>query len=130
MATMQESMEKFKDLDGFMAVGSFSAGGEILAEISSSDVHLAELGALANDVLLKAQKATDVMGVGRGSVIHITSPKANIIARCLNENTDYAANEPGRAHVHMVLVMSAEGNIALGKMQLEKVILEIAEHVR
>ncbi len=130
MAIMQESMAKLKDLDGFMAVGAFSPSGELLADVSNSEVKLAELGALANDVLLKSQKSTDVMGVGRGNMIHITAPKANILVRCLNENTDFAANEQGRAHIHMVLVMSADGNVALGKMQLEKVILDIAEHVR
>lgn len=127
---MKEALARFKDLDGFIAVGAFSAEGEMLAEVSSSDMHLAEVGALANDVLLKAQKSTDIMGVGRGNVLHIAAPKANIIVRCLNENTDFTANEAGRAHVHLILVMEADGNIALGKMQVEKVILQIAESVR
>ncbi|MCK4508246.1 MAG: response regulator [Desulfuromonadales bacterium] len=127
---MKESLARLKDLDGFIAAGAFSAEGEMLAEVSSSDMHLAEVGALANDVLLKAQKSTDIMGVGRGNVVHIAAPKANILVRCLNENTDYSSNEAGRAHVHLVLVMEADGNIALGKMLVEKVILQVAESVR
>lgn len=127
---MKEALARLKELDGFIAAGAFSAEGEMLAEVSSSDMHLAEVGALANDVLLKAQKSTDIMGVGRGNVIHIAAPKANILVRCLNENTDFSANEAGRAHVHLVLVLAADGNIALGKMLVEKVILQVAESVR
>ncbi len=126
---MKELIEKLKSIDGFIAAGAFSPNGEMLAEVTMGS-SLAELGALANDVLLKSQKTTDIMGVGRGNMIHITAPKANILVRCLNENTDFAANEPGRAHVHMVLVITPEGNVALGKMRLEKVILELAPALR
>ena len=102
----------------------------MLAEVCNAGLSLAELGALANDVLLKSQKATDVMGVGRGNMVHVTAPKANIIARCLNENTDFATSEPGRAHVHMVLVLESDANLAMGKMQLEKVIQQVGPMLR
>jgi CheY-like chemotaxis protein len=130
MANMEEVMQKLKDVSGFLAVGAFSPQGEMLGSVASAGMNLGELGALANDVLLKAQKSTDIMGVGRGNMVHITAPKANILVRCLNENTDFSANEPGRAHVHMVLILEAEGNLAMGKMQLEKVIQELAAQVR
>jgi len=126
---MNEILEKLKAVDGFIAAGAFSPQGEMVAEVNTGQ-SLAELGALANDVLLKSQKTTDIMGVGRGNMIHITAPRANILVRCLNENTDFAANEPGRAHVHMVLVLEPEGNLALAKMRLEKAILSIAESFR
>lgn len=125
-----KELEAFKDVDGFIAAGAFTANGEMLADVSTSDIKLAELGSLANDVLLKAQKSTDIMGVGRGNLIHIIAPKANIIARCLNENTDYADNQPGRAHIHLVLVLGAEANIAMGKLRVDSVIAKIAEIIR
>jgi hypothetical protein len=70
------------------------------------------------------------MGVGRGNQIQVAAPKANILVRCLNENTDFSANEPGRAHVHMMLILQPEGNLALGKIQLEKVIQQVAPFMR
>jgi len=128
---MQDKLETLKKINGFIAAGAFSPAGELMAAVSTSqDMHLAEIGALANDILLKAQEETDIMGVGRGSFIHIVAPKANIIMRCLNENTDFHVSEAGRAHVHVMVVLEAEGNIALAKMQLEKVITEIAADVR
>jgi CheY-like chemotaxis protein len=130
MANIQEILEKFKVVDGFEAVGAFSANGEMVAEVSVNGTNLAELGALANDVLLKAQKTTEIMKVGRGQLVHVEAPKAHVICRCLNEATDFAANASGRAHVHMVLILNKDGNVAMGKMKVSSVIQEVAEFFR
>ena len=126
MAEVKEILEKFKSIDGFQAVGVFSPQGEMVAELNSTGHKLAELGALANDVLLKAQKTTEIMGVGRGNMVHIQAPKAQIITRCLNEATDFSSTASGRAHIHMVLIMDQEGNLAMGKMKIDAVIQELA----
>lgn len=130
MASIKDVLEKFKAIDGFMAAGAFSPNGELASEINVAGVNIAELGALANDVLLKAQKATEIMGVGRGQLVHVEAPKAHVFARCLNESTDFAATTTGRAHVHLVMVIEKEGNVAMAKMRLESIIMEIAEHFR
>ena len=130
MSDMKEVLEKFKVIDGFQAVGAFSPNGEMVAECNTSGVNLAELGALANDVLLKAQKTTEIMNVGRGQLVHVEAPKAHVIARCLNEATDYATTSSGRAHVHMVLIIGTDGNVAMGKMKINSAIQEIAEFFR
>lgn len=130
MANIQEVLEKFKVVDGFEAVGAFSANGEMVAECNVNGTNLAELGALANDVLLKAQKTTEIMKVGRGQLVHVEAPKAHVICRCLNEATDFAANASGRAHVHMVLILNKDGNVAMGKMKVSSVIQEVAEFFR
>jgi CheY-like chemotaxis protein/predicted regulator of Ras-like GTPase activity (Roadblock/LC7/MglB family) len=130
MANIQEILEKFKVVDGFEAVGAFSSNGEMVAECSVNGTNLAELGALANDVLLKAQKTTEIMKVGRGQLVHVEAPKAHVICRCLNEATDFANTAAGRAHVHMVLILSKDGNVAMGKMKVASVIQEVAEFFR
>jgi CheY-like chemotaxis protein len=130
MASIAEVLEKFKVVDGFQAVGAFSANGEMVAECNANGANLAELGALANDVLLKAQKTTEIMNVGRGQLVHVEAPKAHVICRCLNESTDFAANTAGRAHVHMVLILNKDGNVAMGKMKISSVIQEVAEFFR
>ncbi len=131
MTEMYEVLEKMKVVGGFMAVGAFSSNGEMVAEVNTAGINLGELGAIANDVLLKAQKATELMNVGRGQVVHVEAPKAHIVARCLNEATDFAATATGRAHVHMVLILDKEdGNVALGKMKMETIIQELADFFR
>ena len=109
-----------------MAAGVFTPNGEMAGQVNSSNLKLAEIGSLANDVLLKAQKATDIMNVGRGHVVHIEAPNAHVIARCLNENTDFSQTQTGKAHIHMVMLLNKDGNLAMGKMKLESIINEVA----
>ncbi len=128
--TIENSLEKFSVVSGFLAVGAFSPNGEVVAEVNASGIKLAEIGALANDVLLKAQKATEIMEVGRGQMVHVEAPKAHIFARCLNESADFAATDSGKAHVHMVIIIKSDGNIAMAKMKLESIIKEVAPFFR
>jgi CheY-like chemotaxis protein len=130
MSDINEVLEKFKVVDGFQAVGAFSPNGEMVAECNVNGINLAEMGALANDVLLKAQKTTEVMNVGRGQLVHVEAPKSHVICRCLNEATDFASTASGRAHVHMVLILEKEGNVAMGKMKISSAIQEVAEYFR
>jgi len=130
MAQLDETLGKLKDVEGFMAVGIFTPNGEMAAQVNASGIKLAEVGALANDVLLKAQKASDLMNVGRGHIVHVEAPKAHVIARCLNESEDYATTAAGKAHLHMVLILSKDGNLAMAKIKLEAVILEAAASFR
>ena len=123
---MAETLESFKVLDGFQAVGVFTAKGEIVAEVNVTERRLPELGALANDVLLKAQETGESMGVGRGNMVHIEAPEAHIIVRSLNESANYEVAARGGADIHMVLLLDAVGNIAMGKMKLELMIKELA----
>lgn len=131
MAKMNEVLGKLKVVGGFLAVGVFSPNGEMVAEVNAAGINIGELGAIANDVLLKAQKATEMMNVGRGQVVHVESPKVHIIARCLNEATDFATTSTGRAHVHMVLILDKEdGNLAFGKMKMQNIIHELSDFFR
>ena len=130
MAKADEILARLKDVDGFMAVGVFTPNGEMAAEANTSGIKLAEIGALANDVLLKAQKATGMMEVGRGQTVHVEAPKAHVIAMCLNENTDFAQTEAGKAHIHLVMILTKDGNLAMAKIKLGSVIQEVADSFR
>lgn len=130
MSDIKNTLARLADVEGFMAVGIFTPNGEIAAELNNSGLKIAEIGSMANDVLLKAQKATDMMGVGRGQLVHVDAPKAQILARCYNENTDFSITEAGKAHLHLVLVLAKDGNLAMAKMKLESVIHECAEAFR
>lgn len=130
MGKLEDTLGRLRDVDGFMAVGIFTPNGEMASQVNSSSMQLAEIGSLANDVLLKAQKATDIMNVGRGQVVHVEAPSAHIIARCHNENEDFSQTQAGKAHIHVVMLLSKEGNLAMGKMKLESVVREVAEAFR
>ena len=130
MSKIDDSLNKLRDIEGFMAVGVFTPNGELAAQVTSTNIKLAEIGSLANDVLLKAQKATDLMNVGRGQLVHVEAPKAHIIARCLNEADNFSETQSGKAHIHLVLMLTKDANLAMGKIKLESIIHEVAESFR
>jgi CheY-like chemotaxis protein len=130
MGKVEESLSKLKEIDGFLAVGVFTPNGEMASEVNVSNMQLAEIGSMANDVLLKAQKATDVMNVGRGNVVHVEAPKAHVFARCLNENTDFSKTEAGKAHIHVVMLLAKDANLAMGKIKMESITQEVAAAFR
>lgn len=125
MVDIERELQELGNAEGFMAVGVFSPQGGMISEYNPTGQRIAQISALANDVLLASQKATEIMGVGRGNMIHIETPEAQVIACCLNETTDGAVTKKGKAYFYMVLVMKKEGNIVMGKAKMKGLIKEL-----
>ncbi len=130
LMSVQEKLGEFKSIDGFMGAGVFTPGGEALTMLSNDDkIPLNEIGILANNVLMNAQKASLDMGTGRGQLVHIEAENAHILVRCLNEGKDPLASEPGKAHIHLVLIMNSE-SIGMAKLKIGKIIESLADDFR
>ncbi len=124
---MNQILEKMRDVIGFRTVGVFSPQGEMIAEANATDQETAELGALANEALMKAQKATEAMGLGRGRMVHIETRTAQVVTRCFNEPEE---SGEGGAHIHMLLILDRKCNLAMAKMKMESVLQELAPAFR
>ncbi len=132
-AEIMAASDKLKELtaiEGFSGVAVYTPTGEPLAMLAGDNQHLKEVGVLANNVLLNAQKASIEMGTGRGQQVHIEAEKAHIFARCLNEGNDPLKSQPGKAHIHLVLVLKSDSSIGLAKMRVNSVIGNLAEDFR
>ncbi len=129
---IQDKLKELSSIDGFGGVGLFTPTGEALAMLdgASNKTTLKTIGVLANNVLMNAQKASLDMGTGRGQLVHVEAEHAHIIVRCLNEGTDPLKSQPGKAHVHLVLVLSSDASIGLAKMKINSVIQSVAEECR
>ncbi len=127
---IKEHLERLNDVEGFLGAGVFTPQGEVLDSQTRGKIDIKSVGLYANNALLNAQKATDQMGVGRGSLLQIQAPKAYILMRCLNEAADFAATKAGKAHFHTMVVMEPEGNVAMARMILDNVVAAIAEELR
>jgi len=127
---IKDHLQEFNGIAGFKAAAVFTAQGEILDSEAVGKYDVKSVGMYANNALLNAQKATDQMGVGRGNLMQIRAPQANILMRCLNEATDFAATKDGKAHFHTVVVMDPEGNMGMAGMILDKVVGKIADELR
>jgi predicted regulator of Ras-like GTPase activity (Roadblock/LC7/MglB family) len=125
MKKIDSVLAKLEVVEGFQGVGIFTPNGELASQFIQVDINLAEIGSIANDVLLRAQKATEIMNVGRGSSVHIEAPNAHVIARCYNENANFSETKQGKVHIHIVLVLKKDGNLAMAKLKLDSIINEI-----
>jgi len=78
------------------------------------------------------QRPEGVTGDGYrpGADVHIEAEKAEILVRCLNEGTDPLKSLPGKAHIHLVLILTKDSAIGMAKMRINSVILDLAESFR
>jgi len=129
MAAM-DKLKELAQLDGFAGCGLFTPTGEALAVLEAPGVSLKEVGVLANNVLMNAQKASLEMGTGRGQQVHVEAEHAHILVRCLNEGTDPLRSLPGKAHIHLVLILKEDAAIGMAKLKINSVIAKLAEDFR
>ncbi len=128
--TALEKLKELQVIDGFAGAALFTPTGEQLVMLEGDGQRLKEVGILANNVLLNSQKASLEMGAGRGQQVHVEGEKAHILARCLNEGSDPIKSQPGKAHIHLVLVLKNDSSIGLAKMRMNAAVQGLAEDFR
>jgi predicted regulator of Ras-like GTPase activity (Roadblock/LC7/MglB family) len=128
--SVQDKLQSIQTVDGYLGVGIFTPAGESLAAHSTGKVNIKDIGVLANNVLMNAQKASLEMGTGRGQQVHIEAEKAHLLVRCLNEGTDPLKAQPGKAHIHAVVVLNSESSIGMAKMKLNQLVDSLGEDFR
>ncbi|MBI4913170.1 MAG: response regulator [Acidobacteria bacterium] len=127
------AIEKLKELaavDGFAGAALFTPTGESLVMYGAEGVNLKDIGVLANNVLMNAQKASLDMGTGRGQQVHVEAEHAHILVRCLNEGTDPLRSQPGKAHIHLVMILKSDASIGMAKLKINSVINKLGEEFR
>lgn len=126
----KEKLQELANVDGFAGAAVFTPMGEELVLVPGSTTNIKDVGVLANNVLMNAQKASLEMGAGRGQVVHVEGEKSHILVRCVNEGTDPLKSQPGRAHIHTVLVLKPDASIGMAKMKLGQIAEKMAEDFR
>ncbi|WP_243304591.1 response regulator [Geothrix oryzisoli] len=125
-----DKLKELAQIDGFAGCGLFTPTGEALAMLGAEGVNLKDIGVLANNVLMNAQKASLDMGTGRGQQVHVEAEHAHILVRCLNEGTDPLRSQPGKAHIHLVLILKSDSSIGMAKLKINSVIAKLADDFR
>jgi CheY-like chemotaxis protein len=126
----QEKLKELSAISGFAGIGVYTPQGEALDLLTADGGFTKDVGVLANNVLMNAQKASLEMGAGRGQFVHIEGEKAHVLARCCNEGTDPLKSQPGKAHIHVVLALRSDDSIGLAKMRLNSVAVRLADDFR
>ena len=126
----QEKLKELTTIDGFSGAAVYTPQGELLSVLAGEVGNLKDIGVLANNVLMNAQKASLEMGTGRGQQVHIEADSSNILVRCLNEGTDPLRSQPNKAHIHLVVVLKSDAAIGMAKLRVNSVIQKLAEDFR
>ncbi len=106
-------LSDLKSIKGYKAAAIMNFTGEILTSDSASgDIDLEVVGASFNDIFRSAHEAAGKVGFSAANEMVILTPNGIIIMLCTGVNADI--------HLHLVTVMSRDGNQALAKMTMEK----------
>jgi predicted regulator of Ras-like GTPase activity (Roadblock/LC7/MglB family) len=127
---VQKKLSQLAAIDGFLGTALFSAEGRLLAKCEPFDLDLKLVASLANRALVNAQKTAIDMGFGRCQFTYIHTEKALILLRCLNEGRNPLRAEPGKCHIHLVLLVDNPDSLGIAKLEINKVIESLAEDFR
>jgi predicted regulator of Ras-like GTPase activity (Roadblock/LC7/MglB family) len=116
---LEEKLERFKEIEGFMGVGVFSRAGELLAAGKSSMSEMDMVGALVTTMVGNAQKTSEELGLGGTDEIDIvTKEGANIFVRCFSQE---------KVNFTLILICEKKAQIGIIRLRLNQVLPTLAE---
>lgn len=111
---ISENLAILKEINGYLGAGVFTPQGEMLEGVADiSGVQFEEAGALIHDTLKDAKAMATEIGFGNLDLIQLYTQMGIIFAKCYNDGT---------RHFHTILVIKTDGNIAMARMKLNKVV--------
>ncbi len=111
---IKEVLAVLEDVSGYMGSGVFTPQGEMLEGSSEvSGISFEQSGSLVHDILNKSKNLTSEAGFGDMHMIQLYTDMGIIFAVCHSENDQ---------HFHTILVINNNGNVAMGKLKMEKVV--------
>jgi len=115
---INESMfEDIKQINGYLGVGISQYTGDLLLfDKAESKINLEETAVIFNDVFRSSHSLSKKLSLGKTTVMEITTEKAKIIMACSGEDAS--------VHLHAFAIFQQDGNVALAKMVLPKILRE------
>ncbi len=119
---LESFLDRFKKINGYKASAIMTYTGEILAQDSNDpNIDLGMVGATFNDIFRTAHSASDKIGLEACREAVIATPKGIIIMRC--------SGVKAKVHYHTICIFSADGNQALAKMEMEKMVPAVMDEL-
>lgn len=118
--TLENSLENLRKIKGYKAGALMNFTGEILASDSVDEqVDLDNVGAVFNDIFRSSHEAAISVGLEACNELAIKTPNGLIVMLCSGVDAE--------VHFHLIAVLDSDGNQALAKLQLERMIPEVME---
>lgn len=115
---LESYLAELKEIKGYKAAGIMHYTGEMLAsDWTGSEVDVNLVGATFNDIFRSSHSACQKIGLEACTETVISTPKGQVIMRCSGVNA--------ASHFHMLTVLTSDGNQALAKMRMEKMVPKI-----
>ena len=112
---LEKHLAELKEIKGYRASGILNFTGEVLAGDSlDSNVDLPYLGATFNDIFRTAHAACEKIGLEACREATFVAPNGIVLMRC--------SGTKSRVHFHLISVVAADGNQALTKMKMERMV--------
>ncbi|MCI5145005.1 MAG: roadblock/LC7 domain-containing protein, partial [Candidatus Electrothrix sp. AR3] len=127
---VQKKLSRLAEIEGFIGTALFSPEGRLLAKCEPFDLDLKLIGSLANNVLINIHKASCDMGFGHTPFTYIHTERALILLRCLNEGNNPLHAQPGKCHIHLVLLLDNPDSFGIAKLEINRVIESLADDFR
>ena len=113
---MDESiMEGLQSIKGYLGGAINNYTGECLVcDAQRLTGNLEETSATFNDVFRDSHKISKNLKLGRTEIMEIHTEKGKILMGC--------SGEDARIHLHIFAIFASDGNVALGKMAINKIL--------
>ena len=119
---LEKYLESLKEIKGYRAAGIMNYTGEMLVyDTQDPHIDLGIVGATFNDIFRSAHEASTKIGLEACKETVINTPKGVVIMRCSGVDAP--------VHFHLISILAADGNQALMKMQIEKLVGPILQEL-
>lgn len=119
IVAISEILRKLNDVNGYLGSGVFTPQGELLEGTTDiSGIHFEEAGSLIHDALANSKQMTHEVGFGNMNMLQFYTDMGIIFAKCYNE---------GSLHFHTIMVIKTDGNVAMARLTLNKVVEALKE---
>ncbi len=109
--------DDIKQINGYLGVGISQYTGELLLFNKSDDkINLEETAVIFNDVFRSSHSLSKKLSLGKTEIMEITTERAKILMAC--------SGEESALHLHVFAIFAHDGNVALAKMILPRILKE------
>ncbi len=107
--------DDIKQINGYLGVGISQYTGDLLLFDKANDkINLEETSVIFNDVFRSSHSLSKKLSLGKTEIMEITTEHAKILMACSGEDTT--------VHLHVFAIFKNDGNVALAKMILPRIL--------
>jgi len=120
--SLEGYLEDFKGIKGYLGSAIMEFTGEALAvDVVDSKTPLEAASATFNDIFRSAHEASTKIGLDACNTLVITTPKGLVVMQCSGVDSSL--------HLHWIVLLGKDGNQALAKMTIERLMPKVMEEL-